>query len=89
MDPLQSGRGAVSTFRLDGKIVSKEQFEEAMAAKQPKRHPKYLEEDVEWKGGLAQRRTAEAQQAALEREVCSGFNGTQSPVIVEQHVCML
>eukprot|EP00892_Ulva_mutabilis_P003192 jgi/Ulvmu1/12874/UM098_0062.1 len=68
MDPSKSGRGAVSTFRLDGTIVSKEQYEEAMAARQPKRHPKYLEEDVEWKGGLAQRRAAEAQKQALEQE---------------------
>lgn len=69
MDPSKSGRGASSTFRLDGKIVTKEEYKEAIAAKQTKRQPKYLEEDVEWKSGLAQRRAKEAEKQALEREV--------------------
>lgn len=71
MDPSKSGRGASSTFRVNGRIVSKEDYGVAMAAKQPRRQPKFLEEDVEWKGGLAQRRATEAAQQALQREVCS------------------
>lgn len=69
MDPSKSGRGASSTFRLNGRIVSKEEYEDAMAAKQPQRQPKFLEQDVEWKGGLVQRRETEAAQQALQREV--------------------
>lgn len=74
MDPEKSGRGASSTFRLNGKIVSKEEYETAMAAKYPARQKRFLEEDVEWKAGLAQRRAAEEHEQALQREVCAaGF----------------
>jgi hypothetical protein len=70
MDPSISGRGAASTFRLNGRVVSREEYEEAQAAQQrKKRPPRYVEEDVEWKSGLAQKRAAERQQEALAREV--------------------
>jgi hypothetical protein len=71
VDAAASGRDAETKFRVGGRDVSKEEFQQAQIAKQPKRQPRYLEEDVTWKGGLVQRRAAEAQTQAEEEEVSS------------------
>jgi hypothetical protein len=72
MDASVSGRGADVRFRLEGKLVSRAEYtagkEKQLAAK--RRQPKYLEEDVEWKGGLAQERDRAAAAEEMVREVC-------------------
>jgi hypothetical protein len=72
MDPKVSGRGADAKFRHAGKVVSKEVFDAAVVAqaKTKQRQPKFLEEEVPWAGGLAQRRAAEEGHEAMAREVC-------------------
>lgn len=83
MSAEQSGRGAAAVHRVDGRIVSKEEYQAANSKKADakKRQPKFLEEEVEWKRGLAQQRAAEAEAEALKREVrfsvllCGGSTG--------------
>lgn len=70
IDPVAAGRDAEAAFRVGGKKVSREEFRAAQEALQPKRQPKYLEEEVSWKGGLAQRRAAEAAHHRQQAEVC-------------------
>jgi hypothetical protein len=70
LDAVASGRDAETKFRVAGRDVSREEFQEAQVAKHPKKQRRYLEEDVTWKGGLVQRRAAEAQLQAEEEEVC-------------------
>jgi hypothetical protein len=71
MDSSVSGRGADVRYRLEGKLVSREEYtaakEKQLAAKQ--RPPRYLEEDVAWKGGLAQERSLAAAAQEMAREV--------------------
>lgn len=69
IDAVASGRDAEAAFRVGGRVVSKEEFQEAQNARQPKKQPKFIEEDVTWKGGLVQRRAAENQQNAQQEEV--------------------
>lgn len=77
MDAKESGRGAQAQFRLDGRVVTQAEYEAAQNAKfnATKRRPKYVEEEVAWKGGLAQMRAAAAAQAAEAAEVrfCATF----------------
>lgn len=77
MDAKESGRGAQAQFRLDGRVVTQAEYEAAQDAKfnAKKRRPKYVEEEVAWKGGLAQMRAAAAAQAAEAAEVrfCATF----------------
>jgi hypothetical protein len=71
MDAAVSGRGAQAQFRHGGKVVSQEAFEAAHAAEAAakRRQPKFLEEEVAWKGGLAQKRAAAEAAAAMAAEV--------------------
>lgn len=69
MDAVASGRDAEAAYRVQGRVVSKEEFKEAQNSKQTKKQPKYIEEDVSWKSGLVQRKAAEAQHLAQEQEV--------------------
>jgi hypothetical protein len=69
VDPVAAGRDTEVAFRVGGRKVTRDEFKAAQEAQQPKRQPKYLEGDVTWKGGLAQRRAAEQAQAAMHSEV--------------------
>lgn len=76
MDTKESGRGAAATFRHGGKVVSQEAFEAAKAAEAAakRRQPRYLEEEVAWKGGLAQQHAAAEAQEAMAAEVRSSLS---------------
>lgn len=71
MSAEQSGRGAAVVHRVDGRIVTKDEYAAThqQRADAKKRQPKFIEQEVEWKRGLAQQRAAEAEAAAQKREV--------------------
>lgn len=69
LDAVASGRDAEAAYRVQGRVVSKEEFKEAQNSRQPKKQPKYIEEEVSWKRGLVQRKAAESQHQAQEEEV--------------------